>query len=142
MNLSELIAVGSIDDGYELVSVKWQKTPDDTDNKGNVTKEGEVVEFDVLAKREMSCADYEHIYLGTGRQRDSEGNILESDDDGVMARRVHRMCKWPSDSPDKPSEHIPEDVARRFKTSLLLALCSALSSVNTPLPSDADVKKN
>lgn len=136
MKLEDLIAVGSIDRSYQRVSVTWQKAPADDG------KDTEVVEFEVLAKREMSCADYEYIYLGTGRRYDDNGQPLDVESDGIMARRVHRMCKWPSDDPATPDKHIPEDTARSFKTSLLVAICSALASVEERVPSADDAKKN
>lgn len=130
MKLEDLIAVGSINNGYQRVPVSWQKTSDEN------------IEFDVLAKREMSCADYEYIYLGTGRRYDDDGQPLNSESDGIMARRVHRMCKWPSDDPKVLDKHIPEETARGFKTSLLAAICSSLASVEERLSSADDAKKN
>lgn len=136
MKLEDLIAVGRINDGYKRVTVAWKKTPalDGVD--------AEIIEFEVLAKREMSSADYEYIYLGTGRQYDQQGQALDVENDGIMARRVHRMCKWPSDDPKVPDKHIPEDTARSFKPGLLIAICEALSDAEASLPTDEDVKKN
>lgn len=142
MKLSELIAAGSIDDGYELVPVEWIRAPEQKDADGNTTREADIVTFDVLVKREMSGADYEHIYLGAGRKHDEAGRLLDEEDDGIMARRVHRMCKWPAEKPGESPQSIPEDVARRFKSGLLFALCAALRSVEAPLPTSDDIKKN
>ncbi|WP_411887339.1 hypothetical protein [Hydrocarboniphaga effusa] len=80
-------------------------------------EDGELVEFDIFVKREMSAADYEFIFLGLG-----EG----SEDKSWMARRVHRMVKMAS------GEAFPMSDVVRFKPDLLKAICDAINRVESP----------
>lgn len=113
MNLEQLKSQGSIQDGYAKVPVEW--TNDD----------GDVIKFDIYAKREMSAADYEFIYLGTGRERDIEtGELLDDPLDSMFARRVHRLARLGEDQ-----EPIPFETAKTFKHSLLTAISGAIATV-------------
>ncbi|OHV12118.1 hypothetical protein [Kushneria phosphatilytica] len=106
MNLEELVRKGTIDDGFEEKTVQW--------DSGD-----ETLEFQVFVKREMSAADYEYIFLNTAQL----GREEDDSDGSFMARRVHRMVRM------QDHAAIPYNTAKRFKQSLLMALCSALNEV-------------
>lgn len=83
------------------------------------TEAGDVIEFDVIVKTEMSAADYEFIYLGFGDT---------SNDPSYLARRVHRMARFGG------GEVIPLEQAVQFKPDLLRAICEAIGAVEKPIP--------
>lgn len=127
MNLEELVKQGSVQDGYEQVPVEW------------TNDEGEQVAFDIYVKREMSAADYEYIYLGSGRRIDPEnGQFIDDGSDSFMARRVHRLVRV-----GDGTEVIPEGTARKFKHTLLMAMASAITKVERPVsvPSKKNSRK-
>ena len=113
MKLQDLIEIGTVREGFEPVDVTWHNGEEE-------------LTFSVLAKREMTAADHEYIFLGTGRQRDAEGKLIEDDHDAFVARRIHRMVRLNNDG---VAEVIPYETAKRFKGSLLIAMAQALNSI-------------
>lgn len=100
MNLKDLIAAGAI-----------AKSGFDDAVTRSVTWEGNT--FDVKIKRDISAADFEFIYAQA-----------KDDEDSYSARRVHRFVMLTEE------ERIPYETARQMKSSLLIAICSAINSVH------------
>lgn len=125
MNLQQLVEIGSVREGFEPVEVTWHNGDEE-------------VSFNILAKREMTAADHEFIFLGAGRKRDEEGKMIEDDHDAYVARRIHRMVRLDNEG---VAEVIPYETAKHFKGSLLIAMAQALNSVEKQPDADESKKK-
>lgn len=121
MNLENLVSIGSINNGWSKKEVVWQNGEDE-------------VRFDILAKQEMTAADHEFIFLGGGRRLSADSKSGADEEDSFAARQVHRMVRM------EDNETIPFETAKRFKNSLLLAICKALNEVEVQ-PDVEDSKK-
>lgn len=123
MFLEKLTSLGAFVGKEDFVGASFEWAPD-SDSKP--------VKFDISIKKELTVADFEFINFGE----------IGSDDQSVMARRVHRLVRVNAvDGVAVGAEQLPLDQVKQFKPSLLMSFIVALNNVENKAATTAKKQK-